>query len=149
VTVILQEQDFSPDQVQKDHLAASDNTGATVCFTGLVRQDNDGSLRSMVLEHYPAMSKRALERLEDEARKRFDLTDLVILHRYGKLLPGERIMMVATASAHRAEAFKAAEFLMDFLKTDAPFWKKEERDKGTGWVRALKSDDAQRDRWSA
>jgi len=149
VTVILLEEDFRPDQVQEEHLVASDNTGATVCFTGLVRQDSDGSLRSMVLEHYPAMTKRALERIEDEARKRFDLTDLVILHRYGKLLPGERIMMVATASAHRAEAFRAAEFLMDFLKTDAPFWKEEERAEGTSWVRALKSDDAQRDRWSA
>jgi len=149
VTVILQEGDFSPEKVQKDHLATSVSTGATVCFTGLVRQDGDGSLQSMALEHYPAMTKLALERIEDEARKRFDLTDLVILHRYGKLLPGERIMMVATASAHRAEAFRAAEFLMDFLKTDAPFWKKEERAAGTSWVRALKSDNAQRDRWSA
>ncbi len=149
MTVILQEQDFKPDQVQKDHLITSDKTGATVCFTGLVRQDSDGSLQSMALEHYPAMTKRALERIEDEARNRFDLIDLVILHRYGKLLPGERIMMVATASAHRSEAFRAAEFLMDFLKTDAPFWKKEERSAGASWVRASKSDDAQRDRWSA
>jgi len=149
MTVLLQEADFKADDVIARHLDTGLRTGAVVSFVGLVRQDDDGSLRVMTLEHYPGMAQRTLENLENSARGRFDLNSLVILHRYGRLEPGDRIMMVATASAHRTEAFAAAEFLMDFLKTDAPFWKKEDRKQGGSWVDAKNSDDEKRGAWMA
>jgi molybdopterin synthase catalytic subunit len=120
--------------------------GALVSFTGLVR-DRGGGLATMELEHYPGMTEKALEAIEAEARARWPLDACLIVHRYGALAPGDRIMMVATASAHRRAAFEAAEFLMDYLKSRAPFWKKEATAEGTRWVEAQADDEAALDRW--
>lgn len=126
-------------------LAVDGDVGAVVTFTGVVRGSDD--VDAMTLEHYPAMTEAALAEIEAEARARWPLTGATIIHRVGRLLPGERIMMVATASRHRAAAFEAAAFLMDYLKTRAPFWKKEEA-RGEGrWVDARETDDAAAARW--
>lgn len=122
--------------------------GAVVTFTGHVRGAPDG-VEAMTLEHYPGMTEAALEEIEAEATRRWPLTGVVIVHRVGRLLPGERIMMVATASPHRAAAFAAAEFLMDYLKTRAPFWKKEEAGGDARWVDAREADDAAAARWKS
>jgi molybdopterin synthase catalytic subunit len=120
--------------------------GAVVTFTGVVRGD-DG-LVSMTLEHYPGMTEAELERVEAEAHARWPLAASLIIHRYGELRPGDAIMMVATASAHRQAAFEAAEFLMDYLKTSAPFWKREEyAGAAATWVEAREADDAAAARW--
>lgn len=120
--------------------------GGLVSFSGLVR-DVTGRLESLELEHYPGMTERALAAIEAEARSRWPLLDVLIIHRYGRLAPGDQIMMVATASAHRAAAFEAAAFLMDYLKSRAPFWKKETGDAGSAWVDAKAGDEAALDRW--
>ncbi len=124
------------------------DAGAVVSFTGLCRSDGEtGTISAMELEHFPGMAEEELGRLEAEARARWPLLDVLIVHRHGRLLPGEEIVLVATLSAHRDAAFQAASFIMDFLKTSAPFWKKEERADGQSWVEAKQSDDAARDRW--
>ncbi|MFQ5438850.1 MAG: molybdenum cofactor biosynthesis protein MoaE [Paracoccaceae bacterium] len=123
--------------------------GAIVTFTGVVRDNRDQNLETMEIEHYPAMTQRALDGIEAEARARWDLCDCAIIHRYGKLRIGERIMMVATASSHRKDAFEAAEFLMDYLKSRAPFWKKEITLSGEVWVDSREADEAELDRWQA
>jgi molybdopterin synthase catalytic subunit len=120
--------------------AGRSDVGAVVSFTGLVRGDDD--LVSLTLEHYPAMTGRALATIAAEAEARWPLLGGVIVHRVGRLLPGETIVLVAVASAHRAAAFDAAAFLMDWLKTRAPFWKAEERSGGVRWVEARAGDDA-------
>ncbi len=122
--------------------------GALVSFSGLVR-DVDGDLKSMELEHYPGMTEKALEGIAAEASERWHLQDALIIHRFGKLKPGDQIMMVAAASKHRAEAFEAADFMMDYLKSRAPFWKKEDGVKGTDWVDARVQDEQALDRWSS
>lgn len=127
-------------------LSAGDRTGAVVTFTGLVRGEG---VTAMTLEHYPGMTEAALAAIEAEAVARWDLAAALIIHRVGRLLPGERIMMVAAASRHRAAAFEAAAFMMDYLKTDAPFWKKEETATGARWVDASEADDRARARWRA
>ena len=119
--------------------------GAVVTFTGVVRGDE--RLLAMEIEHYPGMTERAIGALADEARRRWRLLDVLVIHRFGPLRPGERIMMVATAAPHRADAFAAAEFLMDYLKSRAPFWKKERRADGESWVAAKPEDEAALDRW--
>jgi len=121
--------------------------GAVVTFSGLVR-DEDGTLSAMEIEHYPGMTEKALKAICDEAKTRWSLTDAMIIHRHGPLTPGEQIMMVATAARHRTDAFQAAEFLMDFLKSRAPFWKKETAADGSAWVEAKETDEAALDRWS-
>ncbi len=121
--------------------------GAVVTFTGVVRDLASGDLEAMEIEHYPGMTEKALRGIATEAQTRWELGDLLILHRYGRLAPGERIMMVATAAPHRRAAFEAAEFLMDYLKSRAPFWKKEHRQGATGWVEAKDSDEAALRRW--
>ncbi|MEO0617675.1 MAG: molybdopterin synthase catalytic subunit MoaE [Pseudomonadota bacterium] len=123
--------------------------GAIVSFTGTVR-DLGGTdhVAAMTLEHYPGMTERALAALESDARSRWPLDDCLVLHRCGRLEPGENIVLVVTLSAHRQAAFDAAAFLMDDLKTRAPFWKKEETADGTRWVEARASDDAAAARWS-
>ncbi|WP_118135200.1 molybdopterin synthase catalytic subunit MoaE [Oceanicella sp. SM1341] len=122
--------------------------GAVVSFTGLVRDMGGGAqLSSMALEHYPGMTERALETIEAEARARWPLQGVTIIHRYGELAPGARIVLVLTASPHRAAAFEAAEFLMDYLKTRAPFWKKETTEHGGHWVDAREADDLAEERW--
>lgn len=123
--------------------------GAVVTFTGLVREMGEtGKLQALTLEHYPGMTLRELEQITREAITRFDLDDVVVIHRYGELQPGDEIVAVITAASHRAAAFDAAAFLMDYLKTKAPFWKKETPEQGTErWVDARAADDAAAARW--
>lgn len=120
--------------------------GAVVTFTGLVR-DEGGRLASMQIEHYPGMTEKAILAIMDQAAARFALTDALVIHRFGTLRAGEAIMMVATAAPHRADAFAAAEFLMDYLKSRAPFWKKEIGVDGAGWVAAKDEDETALRRW--
>ncbi len=122
--------------------------GAVVTFTGLVRDLAGGEpISAMELEHYPGMTEKALAEIEAEANARWPLQGTAIIHRYGKLSPGDRIVLVIAASAHRQAAFEGAAFLMDFLKTRAPFWKKEETPEGGRWVDARCEDDAAAERW--
>lgn len=121
--------------------------GAVVTFSGIVR-DVSGGLDVMEIEHYPGMTEKALTAIAQEAVDRWSLGDVLVLHRHGPLRADEMIMMVATASVHRAEAFAAAEFLMDYLKSRAPFWKKEKTREGAGWVAAKDEDEAALDRWN-
>lgn len=128
--------------------AGRHDIGALVSFTGLVRDPGgDGALRGLEIEHYPAMTEKALAGIEAEALARWPLRASLIVHRHGALAAGEQIMMVATAAAHRADAFAAAEFLMDHLKSRAPFWKKETTATGGVWVGARDSDEAALARW--
>ncbi len=120
--------------------------GAVVTFTGITR-DLPGGMDKMVIEHYPGMTENALQTIAEQALTRWDLGDILIIHRYGDLAPNDRIMMVATASRHRVVAFEAAEFLMDYLKSRAPFWKKEFGPDGTEWVAAKDADEAALNRW--
>ena len=126
--------------------AASKGAGAVVTFSGLVR-DEAGTLTSMEIEHYPGMTEKALEKIRAEAVARWSLTGATIIHRYGPMEPGDQIMMVATAARHRGDAFAAAEFLMDYLKSRAPFWKKEFGRDGEAWVAAKDEDEAALNRW--
>lgn len=122
--------------------------GAVASFVGTVRDHNDGrGVGALELEHYPGMTERAIESMIDEAAKRFDVRAARIVHRIGLLEPGEQIMMVAVGCGHRGDAFRACEFLMDYLKTQAPFWKKEQTPEGARWVDARSSDDAALARW--
>jgi molybdopterin synthase catalytic subunit len=127
--------------------ARAGGAGAVVTFTGIVRDSADAPLIAMEIEHYPGMTERAIGAILDEARARWALTAAMVIHRHGRLVPGEAIMMVATAAAHRAEAFAAAEFLMDYLKSRAPFWKKEHRAGAADWVAGRDSDEAALSRW--
>jgi len=118
-------------------------------FVGLVRDANDGApVKSMTLEHYPGMTEKALVDICEQAMSRWDLIDTLVIHRIGALKPGDRIVLVGVSSAHRGEAFAACEFIMDYLKTRAPFWKREETPQGARWVEARDSDDAAAGRWS-
>ncbi|MCE0505591.1 molybdenum cofactor biosynthesis protein MoaE [Roseivivax sp. GX 12232] len=119
--------------------------GAVVTFTGQVR--DSGGLARMEIEHYPGMTEKALRGIAEEARSRWSLGEVLVIHRHGRLLPGERIMMVATAARHRRDAFEAAEFLMDYLKSRAPFWKKEHFAEGAAWVEAKDEDEDALTRW--
>ncbi len=122
--------------------------GASVTFVGQMREFSDGTkLNAMTLEHYPAMAQAELERIEMQARERFDVTDLEIIHRYGELHPGDPIVLVIATSKSRQPAFDAASFIMDYLKTSAPFWKKESSPEGETWVDARKTDDDATARW--
>ncbi len=128
--------------------AGRTDIGAIVSFTGTVRDTAKGEAISlMTLEHYPGMTEKELERIEAEANERWPLQASLIVHRYGPMKPGENIVLVVTASPHRQAAFEAAQFLMDFLKTDAPFWKKEDGPDGGDWVDARESDDDALKRW--
>lgn len=120
--------------------------GAVVSFTGLVRDDG-GTLSGMEIEHYPGMTEKAIAGIVEEALRRWALVDALVIHRYGRLSPGEPIMMVATAAPHRGDAFAAAEFLMDYLKSRAPFWKKELSAAGEAWVAAKDADEDALNRW--
>lgn len=123
--------------------------GAVVTFTGLVRDMGDGQpVSAMELEHWPGVTETALQGIEAEAHTRWPLQGTCIVHRYGPLLPGDQIVLVAAASPHRGAAFQAAEFMMDYLKTRAPFWKKEDTPDGARWVDARDADDAAKARWA-
>ena len=122
--------------------------GAVCAFVGTVRDRNEGaSVATMELEHYPGMTEKAIEAMIDEAHRRFDFYGACVIHRIGLLQPADQIVFVAVTSAHRGESFKACEFLMDYLKTQAPFWKKEQTPQGAQWVDARVSDDAALARW--
>lgn len=146
MAVRVQREDFDVGAELAALTAGRVDVGAVVSFTGLVR-DVSGTLATMELEHYPGMTEKALAAIEAEARGRWPLQACLIVHRYGALAPGERIMMVATASAHRQAAFAAAEFLMDYLKSRAPFWKKEFGPGGGRWVAARDADEDALGRW--
>ncbi len=136
------------DEIERLRAGATD-IGAIVSFTGTVRDTAKGEAISlMTLEHYPGMTEKELERIEAKANERWPLQASLIVHRYGPMTPGENIVLVVTASPHRQAAFEAAQFLMDFLKTDAPFWKKETGPDGGDWVDARESDDDALKRWS-
>lgn len=126
--------------------AAVPGAGAVVTFAGVVR-DNGGALAAMEIEHYPGMTERAIGAMMEEAKTRWALVDVLVIHRFGVLKGGEPIMMVATAAPHRADAFQSAEFLMDYLKSRAPFWKKEIGADGAAWVAAQEADEDALKRW--
>ncbi len=128
--------------------ASNPRIGAIACFIGVVRDLNDGAaVASMTLEHYPGMTEKALGDIVSQARARWELYDILVVHRVGELRPTDPIVLVVVTSAHRGSAFAACEFVMDYLKTDAPFWKKEATPAGERWVDARVSDDAARERW--
>jgi len=133
----VQQDDFDPGtELEQLRSTNGGKAGAVVSFIGLVRDLNEGdSIRQMTLEHYPGMTEKALGMIEATARERWELTDVTIIHRIGPLTPADRIVFVAAASAHRQQAFRACEFMIDTLKTDAPFWKKETTDSKTRWVK--------------
>ena len=123
--------------------------GAVATFTGICRSSNEGEgVAAMTLEHYPGMAEVEITRHVEEAQSRWPLLGVTVIHRYGRLTPGENVVLVVTASSHREAAFAAAEFLMDYLKVSAPFWKKEERTGGGGWVEARQADNAAAGRWA-
>jgi molybdopterin synthase catalytic subunit len=123
--------------------------GAVASFVGIVRDLNDGDeVATLTLEHYPGMTEKSLEDIVSQAKQRWDIYDVLVVHRVGTLKPLDQIVLVIVTSAHRGESFKACEFLMDYLKTRAPFWKKEITPEGSRWVEARSSDDAAADRWS-
>ena len=129
--------------------AGNPRVGAVACFVGTVRDLNEGTgVRTLTLEHYPGMTERSLEDICAQARARWSLEDVLVVHRVGTMAPQDQIVLVATTSAHRGEAFAACEFIMDYLKTRAPFWKKELTPEGERWVEARSSDDEAASRWS-
>jgi molybdopterin synthase catalytic subunit len=147
----VQLEDFDAGAEIRALTAGRTDIGAVVTFTGLVREGaGEARIRSMTLEHYPGMTESELERIEREAQDRWPLSASLIVHRHGRLLPGDNIVLVITASPHRQAAFEAASFLMDYLKTNAPFWKKEELAAGeSSWVKANAADDSAAGRWAA
>lgn len=146
--VRVQEEGFDLGAEAEAFAAGVSGAGALVTFTGVVRDADDGGLVAMEVEHYPAMTQKALEQIATEAVQRWSLADALVIHRYGRLAPDEKIMMVATAARHRKDAFEAAEFLMDYLKSRAPFWKKEILQNGAAdWVAAKAEDEDALGRW--
>jgi len=146
--VLIQTADFDL-SAEATHLRAGDaGVGAICSFVGTVRDRSEGQgVSAMELEHYPGMTEKSIEAMIDEAFHRFDIRGARVIHRVGLLQPGEQIVLVLVSSAHRGEAFQACEFLMDYLKTQAPFWKKESTPEGARWVDARVSDDAALERW--
>ncbi len=142
----VQSELFDPGEVLNQFTKEVGNAGAVVSFTGLVRDDT-GDLKHMEIEHYPGMTEKAIGAMMDEAQARWKLTACTVIHRYGKLAPNEVIMMVATAASHRVEAFAAADYLMDYLKSRAPFWKKEVTGAGDAWVASKEADEEALKRW--
>jgi len=144
--VYVQTHDFNLSSEVEELRRDNHSIGAIVTFTGTVR-DVGGKLTSMTLEHYPGMTEKELERIAVEAENRWSLEGCTVIHRYGELSPGDNIVLVVTASPHRQAAFEAAEFIMDFLKSEAPFWKKEDIDGNARWVDAKETDAAALRRW--
>ena len=148
MTVRVQHEDFDVGAAIAALRAGDARVGAVAVFVGTVRAENDAaSVAAMTLEHYPGMTEKALSQIEAEARGRWSLYDALIVHRIGRLLPGDQIVLVAVTAAHRGEAFAACEFIVDYLKTRAPFWKKEETPAGARWVDARVADDDAAARW--
>jgi molybdopterin synthase catalytic subunit len=146
-TVRVQQAPFRLGEEAENFASGRTDMGAVVTFTGVVRDLAHSDLDVMEIEHYPGMTERAIGKIVDEAISRWSLGDALVIHRYGRMGPGDRIMMVATAAPHRVDAFAAAEFLMDYLKSRAPFWKKEITGAGAEWVAATDEDEAALTRW--
>ena len=148
MSVSVQQQDFDVGAEISALTRGRHQVGALATFTGLVRDMNVGTgVKAMTLEHYPGMTERALEEIVEQARGRWSVEGVRVIHRFGRLDPGDQIVFVAVTSAHRGEAFAACEFIMDYLKTRAPFWKREETPEGARWVDARESDGAAARRW--
>jgi len=148
-TIRIQEADFDVAQEIAALSKGRTDVGAVVTFSGICRGSENGEpIAALALEHYPGMAEAEIGRHADEALSRWPLQGLTIIHRFGRIAPGENIVLVVTASSHRQAAFEAAEFLMDYLKTNAPFWKREESQKGTSWVAARDHDDDAAARWT-
>jgi molybdopterin synthase catalytic subunit len=147
--VRVQTEDFDVSAEIARLCEGNSKVGAVASFVGIVRDLNDGDVvASLTLEHYPGMTEKAVEKIVAEAHKRWDIYDALVIHRVGTLKPLDQIVLVVVSSAHRGESFKACEFLMDYLKTHAPFWKKEQTPDGGRWVDARASDDAAAERWT-
>ena len=148
-TIRIQQADFDVAQEIAALSKGRTDVGAVVSFSGICRGSEQGEpIAALTLEHYPGMAEAEIARHADEALARWPLQGLTIIHRFGRFAPGENIVLVVTASAHRQAAFEAAEFLMDYLKTNAPFWKREESARGTNWIEAQGHDDAAAARWT-
>jgi molybdopterin synthase catalytic subunit len=147
--VVVTEADFDPGAELAAMTDGRTDIGAAVSFVGLVRDIAGGeTVSAMTLDHYPGMTERELQKIVDEAKDRWPLDDVRVVHRFGRLMAGDRIVLVITLSAHRRAAFEACDFIMDFLKTRAPFWKREETRNGDQWVNAKADDDADVARWN-
>jgi molybdopterin synthase catalytic subunit len=147
--ISVQTEDFDAGAELAQMRLAHPEVGALVSFVGQVRDLNDGAMVSgMHLEHYPGMTEKALSDIASQAMQRWELSDALVIHRYGDLKPLDQIVLVVVASAHRQAAFAACEFIMDFLKTEAPFWKKESTPEGERWVDAKQIDEAAKNRWN-
>lgn len=150
MSIRVQTQDFDLNAELLQLRAANPKIGAIVSFVGLVRDLNDGAgIAAMELEHYPGMTEKALQEIVEQALRRWQLFDALVIHRVGPLKPLDQIVLVAVTAAHRGEAFAACEFIIDYLKTQAPFWKKEQTPQGARWVDARCSDDAALAKWEA
>ena len=148
-TIRIQQADFDIAQEIAALSKGRTDIGAVVSFSGICRSsEGDEKIAALTLEHYPEMAEAEIKRHADEAMSRWPLDGLTVIHRFGRIVPGENIVLVVTASKHRQAAFQAAEFLMDYLKTSAPFWKREESAAGAGWVEAREHDDAAAARWT-
>ncbi len=145
--IVVQEADFDVSEESRALCAGRTDIGAVASFVGLVRDLQQGGLQQMTLEHYPGMTEKSLQQIVAQAAQRWQVQNATIIHRVGPLTPGEQIVLVLVASAHRGDAFAACEFIMDYLKTDAPFWKKEESEEGASWVDARESDDVAKQKW--
>lgn len=143
----IQSEDFDIAAVNREMLQGRSDVGAVASFIGLVRDLSDRRLQTMNLEHYPGMTEKALQEIAVKARDRWQIIDLAIIHRVGALAPGDQIVLVSVLGTHRGDAFAACEFIMDYLKTDAPFWKKEISDQGSEWVKSRKSDIIKQKKW--
>lgn len=143
----VQHKDFDLTEINRQMLGGRRDVGAITSFVGLVRDLPGEGLNAMTLEHYPGMTEKSLAAIVEKAQQRWDIIDCAIIHRVGELQPSDQIVLVSVLSAHRREAFSACEFIMDYLKTDAPFWKKEIHATGSHWVDAKNSDDMAKNRW--
>jgi molybdopterin synthase catalytic subunit len=149
MTVRLQREDFDANAEAAALTGGRTDIGAVVTFTGICRGSEAGEpIAALTLEHYPSMAEAEIARHVEAANARWHLLGVTVIHRFGRIEPGENIVLVVTAASHRQDAFAAAEFLMDYLKTRAPFWKSEERAGGAHWVEARQADDAAADRWA-
>ena len=150
MTVRIQTEDFDAGAEIAALRRGDPKVGAVASFIGVCRDANDGdAVSTMTLEHYPGMTEKALEKIVDEAKRRWKVVDVLVVHRVGELKPTDQIVLVVVTGAHRGEAFAACEFVMDYLKTKAPFWKKEQTPQGTRWVEARTSDDEAAQRWES
>ncbi|KRA97247.1 molybdenum cofactor biosynthesis protein MoaE [Devosia sp. Root685] len=145
--IIISNAPFDPGALLTEFQNNHPEAGAAVTFTGMVRSTPERPITALILECYPDLAQNEIAAIRTAAIARFNLIDAAILHRYGRLVPGEPIMQVMTLAPHRQAAFDGAQYLMDYLKTDAPFWKQEETETGTEWVEAKTADDTARDRW--